>query len=174
MSPSRLSHVRHFAARVSGWDSRGRDEAVQCRALYRRAQAVGALCLGGVLAITWLAGTLQLGTWLVGLGLFNAVLVGVYLARRQVVGALAQLARACRRLAGWRLESMSRERRSASATARAIAAVAVRATARVQQARLAAHRLAARLHAALGTVVPTSHPRIAASLVAGSLRNSAA
>lgn len=174
MSPKHPINARYFAARVSEWDSRWRDEAIQCQAAYQRAQIVGVVGLVGVVLDIWLAGALQLGTWLLALGLFNAGCMGVYLARRQVVGALADLARTCRCLAGWHLGSMARERRSASASARGIAAVVARATARVRQSRLAAHRLAARLRAALGTMVPTSHPRIAASLAAGSLRTSAA
>lgn len=174
MSSKYPINARHFTARVSEWDSHGRDEAIQCQVAYRRAQIVGLVCLVVVVLAIWLVGVLQLATWLMTLGLFSLACIGVYLVRRQVVGALADIARACRRLAGWHLGSMARERRSASASSRLRAAVVARATVRVRQSRLAVHRQAARLRAALGTVVPTSHPRIAASLAAGSLRTSAA
>ncbi|MDE2154656.1 MAG: hypothetical protein KGJ32_02005 [Xanthomonadaceae bacterium] len=77
-------------------------------------------------------------------------------------------------LAGLERGAMARPRRSASAAARAVEATAARAKTRVHQARLAAHRQAARLRAVVGTTATTSHPCLAAALAAGSLRTTAA
>jgi hypothetical protein len=92
----------------------------------------------------------------------------------QLIDALADLAQAFLQLAGLEQAAMARPRRSVSAAAVARTVAATQAIARVRQARLAAHRIAASLRAALGTLVPTSHPRLAASLAAGSLRSNAA
>jgi hypothetical protein len=147
---------------------RDRDAFRRQLAAIRHAGLLAVLLLVAVLTHLHVAlGLLISGTLIWGVLL---LLVDPFL----LVEIVADLATAYRRQAGLNQSGMARERRGASATARAIAAAAVHATARVHQARLVAHRLAARLRAALGTVVPTSHPRIAASLVAGSLHTRAA
>jgi hypothetical protein len=87
---------------------------------------------------------------------------------RNAISSVADAARFVRTLQGQDQPSVARERRSASAPVRAIAAIAAAAATWLRLALQAAHRLAARLRQAVGSVAPTFHPRLATSLVARS------
>lgn len=180
------THLRSLAARTAEWDSRRRDwrrcnapkhDRVQTRDrdMYRRHMAwvrrMGLiLVVLGAAVVSYLGVTLDVAT----LGGMLLGLMLLFIDPCLVAIGFADLARAARRLAGQDLPAMARERRSASAPARAIAAIAAGACARFRLARQAAHRLAARLRAVVGTTAPTSHPRLAASLAADYAAPSAA
>lgn len=180
--PSKRQVSARISARISGWDSRARDWRRFTRPKAARAgdgprdrgsfrQTFDALRHSGLAAVVVLAAALSyldvqldlLGLWSMGCGTL-LLLVDPY----RIVGLAAGLARAFRRLRGWSLGPMSRLRRSAGAAARRIAEVVERSTARLRLSKLAAHRLAARLRAALGTVIPACWPRFAAAVVVGS------
>lgn len=183
-----FSHIMIIIRRVAAWNSRRSDwrrttrpKAVRVgdhrrdRDAFRR--QVAEVRRVGLLAVVAMVMVLsyfhiqldQLTTGVVALGTLLLLVDPCML-----VEVAAGLAHAFLHLAGLDQGAMARPRRSTCAPARALAATAVRAKALVRQARLAAHRLAARNRAALGAVVITSHPRIATSLAAGSLRVSAA
>lgn len=107
------------------------------------------------------------GVFVFGVGI---LLVDHYM----VVEVIAELATTYRRFAGLDLPAMARERRGTSAAAMAIALATVRACTQVRFSQQIAHRLMARLRAAVGVVSFTSHPRLAAAIAAVPLRTFAA
>jgi len=173
--------LRHLTCRVRDLNSRPRDWRRDTRPKHvrdaaRRDRDAGRRqlaffrCAGLVVMVLFAVATTRIhATFDPSVSGVFVFFVGMLLVDHyMVVEIFAELATMYRRLAGLDLPSMSQERRSKSAAARAVAAAAVSAGGRVRLARLTMHHLAARLRASLGTPVPTSHPRLAASLAAAS------
>lgn len=168
-----LSRLRHLTARAKEWDARERDWSKRNRSrdgtsdlTYKYFSLVRAAGLVLLIAVAVIVSAFHVKLDMVTLT--STMIQGCLLLINpcRLCSAVASFARATRRLAALDLPSIARERRSASATARATAAIEAGALTHIGLARQAAHRLVAHLRAAVGTTQPTSHPRLAASLAA--------
>jgi hypothetical protein len=166
-----ITHIKKWNARERDWckhdrpkdgreQTRDRNESRRTFALVRYAVLV--LVLVALMWMAHLGVTLNVPMSALVVCGVAVLLIDPYL----VVVGIADLARAACQLAGLDMPSMSRERRSANAHVRAIAATEMGACVRFVLACRTVHLLASRLRATVGATSPTSHPRLADSLAA--------